>query len=174
MLPVELCGTNRWDSVDKNTFTETQWKFIFDNWPLAERESYKDFDTFYKADSWHLRLFARKTRMTYHEAQLFIDEGITLHIEGIPSTMLTKLKSSYNYDKNDITPNDIACARVVQLALPDIGLLVIDEVTWLDDACTEELQRQLDDGWRILAVCPPNAQRRPDYILGRTRRKANG
>ena len=28
---------------------------------------------------------------------------------------------------------------------------------------------RLDDGWRILAICPPNSQRRPDYILGRSR-----
>jgi hypothetical protein len=37
----------------------------------------------------------------------------------------------------------------------------------LDDACTDDVQRHLDEGWKILAVCPPNSQRRPDYILGR-------
>lgn len=57
----------------------------------------------------------------------------------------------------------------IHIAVPNIGLLMIDEVHWLDDACTQELQRYLDDGWRILAVCPPNGVRRPDYILGRTK-----
>lgn len=57
----------------------------------------------------------------------------------------------------------------LQVAIPAIGLLTMNEVTHLDDACTDELQRHLDDGWRIIAVCPPDAQRRPDYILGRTR-----
>lgn len=52
--------------------------------------------------------------------------------------------------------------------LPNIGLLMIDEVTWLEDACTEGLQDKLNQGWRIIAVCPPNGARRPDYILGRT------
>lgn len=28
---------------------------------------------------------------------------------------------------------------------------------------------ELDAGWRILAVCPQPDQRRPDYILGRTK-----
>lgn len=57
----------------------------------------------------------------------------------------------------------------LHVAIPNIGLLSIDEVTHVDDACTNVLQSYLDDGWRILAVCPPNAQRRPDYILGRTK-----
>lgn len=57
----------------------------------------------------------------------------------------------------------------LNLALPNIGLLSINEVTWLEDACTQDLQSKLDNGWRILAVCPPNGARRPDYILGRTK-----
>src|SRR6185312_13484132 len=48
---------------------------------------------------------------------------------------------------------------IVQVTVPDLGLISMDEVTWIEDACTEELQRRLDEGWRILAVCPPNAQR---------------
>jgi hypothetical protein len=40
----------------------------------------------------------------------------------------------------------------------------------LDDACTDNLQAHLNEGWRIIAVCPPDAKRRPDYILGRTKR----
>lgn len=61
----------------------------------------------------------------------------------------------------------------LQVAIPAIGLLSMNEVTHLDDACTDELQRHLDDGWRIIAVCPPDAQRRPDYILGRSKHNAN-
>lgn len=36
----------------------------------------------------------------------------------------------------------------------------------LEDCCTDRLQEQLDDGWRLIAVCPQE-QRRPDYILGK-------
>lgn len=50
--------------------------------------------------------------------------------------------------------------------LPNLGLLDVRYVTWLEDACTENLQTHLDAGWKIIAVCPPNGARRPDYILG--------
>jgi hypothetical protein len=57
----------------------------------------------------------------------------------------------------------------VYVQVPHIGLLAINEVQVLESACTDQLQARLNDGWRILAVCPPNAARRPDYILGRTK-----
>lgn len=57
----------------------------------------------------------------------------------------------------------------VYVQVPHIGLLAIDEVEVWVDFCTDALQRKLNEGWRILCVCPPNAARRPDYILGRTK-----
>jgi len=48
------------------------------------------------------------------------------------------------------------------------GLLVtFNELCLKEDICTDELQIELNDGWRILAVCVQPDQRRPDYILGR-------
>lgn len=47
------------------------------------------------------------------------------------------------------------------------NLFEVTKVTWLEDTCTQYLQGMLDEGWRILAVCPSNDARRPDYILGR-------
>lgn len=64
-------------------------------------------------------------------------------------------------------------AQTVHVHVPNVGLLSMTEVTWIEDACTEDLQRKLDDGWRILCVCPPNNQRRPDYILGRAKPDVN-
>lgn len=60
---------------------------------------------------------------------------------------------------------------VVQIHIPDMVLMAINEVTWLDDVCTETVQGMLDKGWRILAICLPNAARRPDYILGRVTKR---
>lgn len=57
----------------------------------------------------------------------------------------------------------------VYVQIPHIGLLAIDEVQVIEDACTDALQGKLNEGWRILCVCPPNAARRPDYVLGRTK-----
>lgn len=42
----------------------------------------------------------------------------------------------------------------------------VDQVKVLEDCCTDSLQRRLEEGWRILAICPQPHQRRPDYILG--------
>lgn len=61
------------------------------------------------------------------------------------------------------TPN----TQNVYIQVPGIGLITIDDTKLLEDCCTDRLQAELDDGWRILCVCPPNAQRRPDYIMGR-------
>lgn len=57
----------------------------------------------------------------------------------------------------------------VHVHVPNVGLLFMTEVKVMEDACTDALQEQLNIGWRILCVCPPNSQRRPDYILGRAK-----
>lgn len=49
----------------------------------------------------------------------------------------------------------------------NLGLLNINQLAYTTDKCTEELQNILNEGWRILAVCPQPDQRRPDYVLGR-------
>lgn len=58
----------------------------------------------------------------------------------------------------------------VGVHISDLGLMNIKEVDVLYDACTDELQRWLDDGWRILAICPQPDSRRPDYVLGKNER----
>lgn len=48
------------------------------------------------------------------------------------------------------------------------GLLVsLNETTLCEDCCTDNLQRHLNEGWRVIACCVQPNQRRPDYILGR-------
>jgi len=57
----------------------------------------------------------------------------------------------------------------VSVIVPDIGLFSVRSVRVLENACTDDLQAFLDDGWMILAVCP-QAARRPDYVLGTTQK----
>ena len=66
-----------------------------------------------------------------------------------------------------VVPDDVKSGRVTHIHIPNVGLWSMDEVQLLEDSCTDKLQGMLDDGWRIIAVCPPSEQRRPDYILGR-------
>jgi len=56
--------------------------------------------------------------------------------------------------------------QVVNITIPNVGLLAIKKLLVLPDECTDAVQRYLDEGWRIVAVCPPNDTRRPTYILG--------
>lgn len=59
--------------------------------------------------------------------------------------------------------------KKVNVSVPGFGLMCIDEVKVETDCCTDNLQGMLDAGWRILAICPQPDQRRPDYVLGRTK-----
>lgn len=48
------------------------------------------------------------------------------------------------------------------------GLMVTyNDLCLKEDCCTDALQSELNNGWRIIAVCVQPDQRRPDYILGR-------
>lgn len=111
--------------------------------------------------------YMTRQRITLEEAHAMEAAGIELELEGVDGTMLTKMADRRPDKYGAVTSMEIAAGQVVQIAVPDLGLLQINETDWMEDACTEQLQMRLDDGWRILAVCPPNAQRRPDYILGR-------
>lgn len=61
---------------------------------------------------------------------------------------------------------------VYQISVANVGLMQIQRVEVLEDCCTNELQRWLDKGWRLLAVCPPNDTRRPSYIMGHFEKEA--
>lgn len=89
-------------------------------------------------------------------------DGPALGVAGIKFTV-SRFKSTYRATVKDAAGGDVT----INVAIPNLGLLAVTEVMVLDDVCTNILQAHLDEGWRILAVCPPAAQRRPDYILGR-------
>lgn len=149
-------------SFDPKAATPEQFEAYRANWPCANKNIAQE-----KYDSWML---VRTQRVTLEEAAALQDAGIKIDLRGIDGTMLVKMKDR-NPAKGGPQVSDILTGSTVQISVPDLGLLQIDEVDWIEDACTQELQTRLSDGWRILAVCPPNAQRRPDYILGRRKQK---
>lgn len=57
----------------------------------------------------------------------------------------------------------------VNVHVPGLGLLMVNEVLLLQDSCTDNLRDHLAQGWRIIAACPQPDQRRPDYVLGRSK-----
>lgn len=89
------------------------------------------------------------------EGKTLIDLGVAFTVKGMGGCLPLEA----------LLPGGAAYTVYVQV--PHVGLLSINEVRVIENACTDSLQTELDKGWRILCVCPPNAARRPDYILGR-------
>jgi len=104
----------------------------------------------------------------YYSFMMDVDKipfGIKYTVDGVfnteadtnPDTALERLETRPEPPVN----------RVVNVAIPGFGLLAIDDVMVSYDLCTDELRKYLEDGWRILAICPQPNQRRPDYVLGK-------
>jgi acylphosphatase len=92
------------------------------------------------------------------------ETSIEVVYEGEESTNITDLVNAA------ITASITACENSYNTKTncppTDRHLLSITETKLLENACTDLLQENLTEGWRILTVCP-QPQRRPDYVLGR-------
>jgi hypothetical protein len=135
----------KWDRPTWERVRKSVWGLRLEEWPESNPER----------PSWYG--YGDKTIID------MTTEAVILADLGLPFTV-KEFKSTYKAEGKDTLGNTIN----FNIALPNIGLLSITEVTWMENACTEQLQTKLDEGWRILAVCPPNGTRRPDYILGRS------
>lgn len=56
--------------------------------------------------------------------------------------------------------------NTIHVHLPGFDVMTIRQIIHIDNACTDEIQTHLKDGWKILAILPQPNHRRPDYILG--------
>ncbi len=96
--------------------------------------------------------------------QHFIDSMIKAQEQRMNTMMESFLKMSENIVEN------LKADTLNQKCDVHIGgglLMTVNEVEVCEDYCTNELQRRLEGGWRILAVCVQPDGRRPDYVLGR-------
>lgn len=155
-LAVEFNGNyGRWE-----TFTETEWTELRAAVPTLPEEVSK-----WGPSGTHVLDEKGVATVAKYGLSISLANGKDTCI----GTMLVKLqdKIAALEMKADNTAALIRDGLCVQIAIPDLALLSINEVTYLEDACTDQVQEHLDEGWRMLAVCPPNAQRRPDYIFGR-------
>jgi hypothetical protein len=96
------------------------------------------------------------------EMKMLSDLGIRFEVHKVSGTLPVQAILPQTH------PNIPPEVTTVYVQVPHIGLLHVNEVRLEENCCTDRLQTLLDEGWRLLCVCPPNAQRRPDYILGRT------
>lgn len=103
------------------------------------------------------------------------------HIDQIPVSILNSQKSNITYFKgmksmveqaihSDMGVMKTLNANAINVHLPSMDLLMINETLLLEDSCTDKLQDHLNEGWGIVACIPRPGQRRPDYILGRVKK----
>jgi hypothetical protein len=112
--------------------------------------------------------YGHKELVDEAELKAIVDLGIVCALHKMRGLSYHGALPSAVRDNGDI---DHAKSVTLNVSVAGKPLHAVNEVTWLEDCCTQELQRNLDDGWRILCVCPPHDQRRPTYILGRTKAK---
>jgi hypothetical protein len=55
----------------------------------------------------------------------------------------------------------------LEIHQPNSPLFMYNEYKVLTDCCTEYLQEEIDNGWRVVSVCPQPDQRRPDYVVAK-------
>jgi len=90
-------------------------------------------------------------------------------ISPIRKIQLTKLMTNLNSINKEELKDQIVqeVKQSVQIHFPGHELSHFGQVDWEEDACTEKIQKRMDDGWRIIACIPQAGQRRPDYVLGK-------
>ena len=105
------------------------------------------------------------------------------HIETVPISILNNSSYTKEYYKGMHALTDKLCSEgnfvkaqeksigVVNIHIPSPELLALNEVTWIENECTERVQSLLDEDWRIIACLPQVGNRRPDYILGRRKKE---
>ena len=79
-----------------------------------------------------------------------------------PAFNLEELMAQLIAKVAEVAPQNKAC----NTPQPNDKMLSIRNVQVCGDSI-DQLQRELDNGWCILAIQPQPNQRRPDYILGR-------
>lgn len=155
-VEVDYHDDKEWEAVD--------WDGVKASWPLKlkdekPRNKYEAFSFGHES-----------TRLTLDEAEGLVEAGVKVRLIAPPGQQFTKMRDRAAWEPGQqVTPETLRDGSAANITIADFALLNINEVTWLEDACTEQLQERLDEGWRILAVCPPCAARRPDYILGRNK-----
>ena len=112
-----------------------------------------------------LNLFASKCKYKFYLKESIISQEPTINniqaILGAIEEKSTSLESLVNKIK-DTTFNSKTSVHVGGGLITTYNDLLLKE-----DTCTDDLQNDLNNGWRIIAVCTQADQRRPDYVLGR-------
>lgn len=101
----------------------------------------------------------------YYDTVCLTDEELNLlETYGIRELEIKRVPGLYYGPK---VPRTDIQQQIYQFHVSNVGLLEINKLSYHEDCCTDVIQDMLDQGWKIIAVCPPNDARRPTYIMGR-------
>ena len=67
------------------------------------------------------------------------------------------------------TENVFEAIKRNQIMLPNNLMLDMKELCVEINACTDQINKLIQDGWKLIAILPQHNQARPDYILGKMR-----
>jgi len=155
-----------WNAICESVLALRPWVITNEDVQRASEPGQKDYAHKFCSDV--------TARLSYDEmCEVGRLQGVVVKFHPDESSMIVRLEErvrALGMRLHEIErPEALAQGAAAVIHVPDQSLLYIDEVTYETDCCTDHLSEMLDEGWRILAVCPPCSQRRPDYILGRRR-----
>ncbi len=134
--------------------------------PMTERDKEKDYVILphieYMVD---LDIFAPVCRYPYRILRSIIPKAKG---EGDISDVLSKVEAKVELLLGNV--NDVQKATFNERCNVHVGgglIVTYNDVKLLEDSCSDRLQVELNNGWRVIAVCVQANQRRPDYVLGR-------
>ena len=145
------------------------WNSIFSE---EHREFLKNNSHRYDEEDEYLSDKERSKGVTPRKRSVF---ELIAHIDLIPIDLLNHKSVEIQFLKGLVSLVDKAIganmgetkllnAQATNIHLPSNELFQVSSTLLLEDACTDELQKSLDKGWRIIACIPRPGQRRPDYI----------
>jgi hypothetical protein len=166
----EKVEVNQMKFTEDGKYETVSWRETFDKEKAEKNSDYKlvtPADMYYLSDNNNFLV----------DLERFTSEfpNIEVTIKGVPKSvgtdyhdmlnMMNKISDRIEEAKNKFD-KVVEFNQKCEVHIPNLGLLNINRLAYATDYCTEELQRILHKGWRILAICPQPDQRRPDYILG--------
>lgn len=77
-----------------------------------------------------------------------------------------RLEAQHVISVDDGFEADVGWNAKTQSPLSGPVLHSFNQVMLCEDYCSDQLQSRMNEGWRLIAVCPQES-RRPDYVLGR-------
>lgn len=112
-----------------------------------------------------LEKFALNCKYPYTISKCVKSEQPTMHNL---SMMLSQIEEKFSYiDKQLDLFNNQQFNQKVNVHVGGGLIVTYNDLKLMEDSCTDTLQSELNNGWRIIAVCVQPNNRRPDYILGR-------